>query len=259
MLEPEINRTEVHLADSLTIRFLQGSRDSSGCPGMPPDLPALPIFDASKLPGLSCCGGRTACSGLILVPLRPRECAILDITGRWWKPDGVKAVVGGLNALTGLQAEPEKGWEDGEYLVVGDTGGFRGLRMPDGSLRPFALGPGGSGLEIVLAVAEPKPGLFPDRPPRTRGPVVVDRNTWGAITLLGVRLVDPKTFRRLTGLQPPAELGRNLHRDAAPAPEGSSGDPAAMLPAGVRMARRRPNSHSSGRPMRPRPAVHGGG
>ncbi len=168
------------------------------------------------------------------MPLRPSECMIVDMTGRWWKPNGVKAVVGGLNALTGRPAEPERGWEDGEYLVVGDTGGFSGQRMPDGSMRPLALRPDESSVEIVLAVAEPKPGLFPDRPPRTRGPVTVDRHTWGAITLLGVRLVHPRMFRSLTGLEPPPEAGRNLHSGPMPGRDGLLDDSAAMLLVGDR-------------------------
>jgi len=260
MLKPDINSTEVHLQASLTLRFLKGLPDAPlDCETLS-DLPVLPVFDGAGRPGLACCQGRQACAAVLLVPLRPPEFTILDITGRWWKPNGVKAVVGGLNALTGLPAEPERGWEDGEYLVVGETGTFAGTRRPDGSLRPLAPGQDGSSLEIVLAVAEPKPGLFPDKPPRSRGPAIVDRNTWGAITLLSIHLVDPRAFRRLAGFEPPTEVGDGLHRDVVPGLQEPFGDTAALLPSGGRphsvRRRRRPADRSA---PAPDPAVRGCG
>ncbi len=260
MLKPDINSSEVHLDASLTLRFLKGIPETpSDCLTLS-DLPPLPVFDGSGRQGLTCCQGQGACAAMLLVPLRPQEVMIVDITGRWWKPNGVKAVVGGLNALTGLPAAPERGWEDGEYLVVGETGVFSGVRRPDGSRRPLAPGQDGSGLEIVLAVAEPKPGLFPDKPPRSRGPAIVDRNTWGAITLLSIQLVDPRAFRRLTGFEPPPEVGYGLHLDVVPGLQEPFGDTAAMLPTagrphGVRR-RRRPADRSAAVPD---PAVRGRG
>lgn len=114
------------------------------------------------------------------IPMYQREALWLHFAGTWWKPNAVQVGVGGINAVTG------EAWDDGgtlredpqNYMVVPDQPWLDGIRTTAGTVRQFvavSLGAGdtveeqltGAAREIGIRieVLEPKPGLFPEKPP----------------------------------------------------------------------------------------------
>lgn len=114
------------------------------------------------------------------IPMYQREALWLAFRGHHWHPVAVKIGVGGVNALSGarfdtrLRARPQQ-----DYLVAPDQPWLDGIKAGDGIIRQFVAMPLGSGCTveaqitgeettggIQVAVVEPKPGTFPERPPR---------------------------------------------------------------------------------------------
>jgi hypothetical protein len=117
--------------------------------------------------------------GGFFVPLYQREALWLQFDGAPWKPNAVRVGVGGVNAITGepwsegLRADPQN------YIVCPDQPWLDGIHTAEGTVRQFVavgLGMGDTVEEQLTGAAtfgglqlqayEPKPGRFPDRPPR---------------------------------------------------------------------------------------------
>ncbi|HEX6012568.1 MAG TPA: hypothetical protein VFY87_12360 [Geminicoccaceae bacterium] len=121
------------------------------------------------------------------VPMHPREAMWIGLSGAVWKPNAVKVLVGGINAVSG---SPDDGGPPGmpqDYLVCPPQPWLDGFNAGDGAIRQFVameLGAGyaveaGHGLPerggITILAFEPVPGRFPDAPPPPgRGPVRLD-------------------------------------------------------------------------------------
>lgn len=116
----------------------------------------------------------------LIVPLYQREALWLGFSAAPWKPNAVKVIVGGVNAVSGL---PDAGTaldDPQDYLVCPDQPWLDGFNAGGGVIRQFVAMPLGlgygieagaglperGGLEIV--VFDPKSGHFPDAPPPER-------------------------------------------------------------------------------------------
>lgn len=124
------------------------------------------------------------------IPMYQREALWLCFSGHHWHPVAVKIGVGGINALSGarfdtrLRARPQQ-----DYLVAPDQPWLDGIKAGEGIIRQFVAMPLGSGVTvegqltgeettggIQVAIIEPKPGRFPERPPRPRGLRMAERS-----------------------------------------------------------------------------------
>jgi hypothetical protein len=115
----------------------------------------------------------------LIVPLRQGEALWLAFRGKSWRPVAVQVGLGEVNVVSaepwglGLRADPQN------YLVCPDQPWLDGVNAGDGTIRQFVAAPLGSGQTVEgqltgqesaaglrLRVYPPRPGRFPDEPPR---------------------------------------------------------------------------------------------
>ena len=123
-------------------------------------------------------------AGGVFIPMYQREALWISFSAASWKPNAVTVSIGSVNAVSGglddslLHAEPQN------YLVCPNQPWLDGINSGRGSVSQFVAMPLGLGYTvesmkgeetlggIQIAVFEPRPGRFPDRPPPpTPGPV----------------------------------------------------------------------------------------
>lgn len=191
LLRIEMGDEAVGVGERLRVSFHRTLRlpDDGRAYPLPPGLGRLPIARLTDATGRLC----------LAVPLHPREALWIGFTGAPWKPNAVKVLVGGLNAITGLADEGAPPGDRADYLVCPPQPWLDGFNLGDGLVRQFVAMPLGQGyaaeasfglaekggLEIV--VFEPRPGRFPDAPPapdparpqRFRRPAAIDDAAMG--------------------------------------------------------------------------------
>ena len=151
---------------------------------LPPGLGRFPVLNveehAEKLPK------KVVAQGGVLIPMYQREALWLGFETPPWRPRAVQVAVGGFNAVSGAAWDEELHDAPQNYVVCPDQPWLDGINAGNGIIRQFVAMPLGlgytveaalSGAEstggIQIAVYEPKPGRFPDRPPqdnRCHGP-----------------------------------------------------------------------------------------
>jgi hypothetical protein len=117
--------------------------------------------------------------GRFMVPMHDREALWLSFHGQDWRPVAVKVGVGGVNAITGEPFDLELRAGRQDYTVVPDQPWLDGIKVDDELIRQFVAVPLGEGETVEgrvtgkeakgglqLAVFQPVPGRFPERPPR---------------------------------------------------------------------------------------------
>jgi hypothetical protein len=179
---PAVAGGRVRLGERMTVSFQRTLRvPDDGRPyPLPPSLGPFPLQrvedHADRIPDA------WRREGGVFLPLYQREALWLGFDGTAWKPNAVKVGVGRINALSGepwderLRAAPQ------DYLVCPDQPWLDGINAGDGLVRQFVAMPLGLGYTveaqlggaedfggIQLAVYEPRPGRFPDRPPPAPG------------------------------------------------------------------------------------------
>jgi hypothetical protein len=114
----------------------------------------------------------------VFIPMYQREAMWLAFGGASWRPNAVQIGIGKINAVSGedwnerLSASPQN------YIVCPDQPWLDGINVSGGVIRQFISMPLGMGYTveaqltgreqhggIQIRVYEPKPGLFPERPP----------------------------------------------------------------------------------------------
>jgi len=166
----------VRFGERLTVSFhrtLRLPEDSSTYP-LPPGLGLLPVTMQSET-GVD--------KPNFLVPLYRREALWLGFSAAAWKPNAVKVIAGGINAVSGLPDEGAGLDEQQNYVVCPDQPWLDGCNIGGGVIRQFVAMPLGQGYGLgadtargerggldIIAV-EPLPGRFPDAPPPPAGAV----------------------------------------------------------------------------------------
>jgi hypothetical protein len=110
-----------------------------------------------------------------------REALWIGFSGAVWKPNAVKVLVGGVNAVSGLPDHRDLG-DPQDYLVCPQQPWLDGFNAGDGIIRQFVAMPMGEGYAVeaghglpeqggvTIVAFEPMPGRFPDVPPALLGP-----------------------------------------------------------------------------------------
>ncbi|HEY7065228.1 MAG TPA: hypothetical protein VII06_27375 [Chloroflexota bacterium] len=220
--------------------------DDGGAYPLPPGLGRLPVRR------MRACGARAPrawrAEGGVIVPLYQREALWLGFHAAAWKPNAVQVAVGGVNAVTGGPWQESLAADPQNYIVCPEQLWLDGINVAGGFVRQFVAMPLGAGYTVEeqvtgraavggmqLRVYEPRPGRFPDRPPRARPAtlsaaavirpmaapalglaaggriqqkIYPDRygvDTWdpAACTSLFVHLVNSEQYEALTGEPPP--------------------------------------------------------
>ena len=117
--------------------------------------------------------------GGFFIPMYQREALWLSFDVPYWRGCAVKVAIGKVNALTGKRLHRGLNRSRQNYLVCPDQPWLDGINASRGFIRQFVAMPLGMGYTvegqltgkeefggIQLIVYEPKPGKFPDKPPR---------------------------------------------------------------------------------------------
>ncbi len=168
------------LGDGLATSFLRTLRipDDGRTYPLPPGLGRFPIrrIDdyADKVPA------EWREHGGVFLPMYQREAMWISFAGQYWKPRAVKVGVGKVCALTGERWTESLSSDPQNYLVAPPQPWLDGIAVKKGLIRQFVAMPLGLGYSVEgqvtgdesvgglqLEVVEPKPGRFPDEPPRS--------------------------------------------------------------------------------------------
>jgi hypothetical protein len=244
MLPVNVEEHRIVVGKEFSIAFLRTLRipDDGQVYPLPPELGEFrihPVEDfASQVPA------QWLTEGGVFLTLFQREALWIGFDGTAWKPNAVKIGVGDVNAVSGEAWREELGSPQ-DYLVCPPQPWLDGINAGDGFVRQFVATPLGSDESVEaqltgrdiggmrLLVYEPRPGKFPDHPPRrgllgaqaaestTSGALSVaaggmirqriypDRwgvNTWDPTNVASIRvhLLNSAQYSAITGLEPPA-------------------------------------------------------
>jgi hypothetical protein len=120
--------------------------------------------------------------GGVFIPMYQREALWMRFQGRHWKPNAVKVAIGKINAVSGKAWDQDLRAEEKDYMVCPPQPWLDGINAGEDMIRQFVAMPLGMGYTveaqitgeerfggIQIIVYEPKPGKFPDQPPRPEG------------------------------------------------------------------------------------------
>jgi len=172
------NRLEIGARFSFRLeRTLRVPTDGSTYP-LPPSLGSFPLYLVSDY-------AKRMPRGLLngaeyFIPMYQWEAMWISFQAAELKPNAVQVASGGINALTGepypcrLRTDPQN------YFVCPLQPWLDGFKTGDGTVSQFVAAPLGQGLTVeeqitsrtakgglTVRVFEPKPGVFPDRPPKS--------------------------------------------------------------------------------------------
>ena len=188
--------------------------------------------------------------GGYFIPMYQREALWISFHGERWRPNAVKVGVGGVNAISGQPWDERLRRRAQDYVVVPDQPWLDGINAGPNVIRQFVAMPLGQGITVEgqvtgaeeeggmqITVVQPKPGRFPDRPPRASRrwhgssmmicesapafgamglaaggrmeqkiyPDLYGKDTWDATgtTTVHVHIVNSDAYHAITGEQPP--------------------------------------------------------
>lgn len=184
--------------------------------------------------------------GGVFIPMYQREALWMRFDGAHWKLHAIKIAIGKVNVVTGKAWAQTLDGSPQDYLVCPDQPWLDGINAGDGVIRQFVAMPLGQGYTvegqltgeeqvggIQLIAFAPKPGLFPDKPPREEfhhGMVVCEcmaepamglaaggqmtqkiyadehgLDTWDPENFgrVFIHIVNSKLYREITGEEPP--------------------------------------------------------
>jgi hypothetical protein len=184
MLRAVVDGDRLRFGERLAVSFHRTLRipDDGRTYPLPPGFGLFPLLPA---PG--------AAAPEVLIPLYQREALWLGFSAAAWKPNALKVIVGGINAVSGRPDQGAALGDPQDYLVCPDQPWLDGLNAGDGVIRQFVAMPLGEGYGIEagqglterggieIVAFEPLPGRFPNSPPPPRpGPVRLSRPTAAA-------------------------------------------------------------------------------
>ena len=188
--------------------------------------------------------------GGYFIPMYQREALWISFRGERWRPNAVKVGVGGVNAISGQPWDERLRRRAQDYVVVPDQPWLDGINAGPNVIRQFVAMPLGQGITVEgqvtgaeeeggmqITVVQPKPGRFPDRPPRASRrwhgssmmvcesapayqemglaaggrmeqkiyPDLYGKDTWDptGTTTMHVHIVNSDAYHAITGEQPP--------------------------------------------------------
>ncbi|MEP7294319.1 MAG: hypothetical protein ABI835_21195, partial [Chloroflexota bacterium] len=117
--------------------------------------------------------------GGVLIPMYQREALWISFHARHWKPNAAKIAIGKVNAISGEVWHQELRKDEKDYVVCPPQPWLDGINAGEDMIRQFVAMPLGMGYTveaqvtgkeefggIQIIVYEPKPGKFPDQPPK---------------------------------------------------------------------------------------------
>jgi hypothetical protein len=183
MLKVKVEGDAIGIGSRFSVAFQRTLRipDDGKTYPLPPGLGRLPICRvkdfAARVPAQWREGGG------VFIPMYQREALWLAFDGASWKPNAVQIGIGKVNVISGAAWQDQLVPQPQNYIVCPDQLWLDGINAGEGHIRQFVAMPLGQGYTvevqltgkediggIQLRVFEPKPGRFPDKPPRASSP-----------------------------------------------------------------------------------------
>lgn len=179
MLQVKVAHDSIRIGRHFSVSFQRTLRipeDGRTYP-LPPGLGSFPIRRVADFADRVPASWRE--HGGVFIPMYQREALWMSFHAAHWRPNAVKIGIGKVNAISGKpwQEKLLRGKED--YIVVPDQPWLDGINAGNGIVRQFVAMPLGMGYTvegqltgkeefggIQIIAYDPKPGKFPDRPPR---------------------------------------------------------------------------------------------
>jgi hypothetical protein len=170
--------------ERLTVSFHRTLRlpENGGVYPLPPGLGLLPVKRSGS-------GSGTL---ELLVPLFRREALWIGFSATAWKPNAVKIIAGGINAVSGQPDDACRLDTVQNYVVCPNQPWIDGCNIGGGVIRQFVAMPLGQGYGLGantpsgekggldISAFDPLPGHFPDAPPPPPpGPIKMARAIFG--------------------------------------------------------------------------------
>jgi hypothetical protein len=171
----------VRLGPRLLVSFERTLRvpDDGRSYPLPPSLGRFPLYAAARYAGRV--PEEWVAAGVAFLPMYQREALWLGFGAASWKPNALIVSADGVNVVSGQPWEAGLSATPQNYLVVPAQPWLDGIRGENDTVRQFVAVPLGAGYGVGEQVLggrsvdglqfrafEPKPGIFPDKPPPLR-------------------------------------------------------------------------------------------
>ena len=225
MLEVTLKHDDLVFGEGFSLNFQRTLRipDDGKTYPLPPGLGTFPVCKVEdykeRVPET------WAEHGGVFIPMYQREALWISFRPRYWKPNAVKIAIGKVNAVSGKTWHQELRSDEKDYLVCPPQPWLDGINAGEGTIRQFVAMPLGMGYTveaqvtgeetfggIQIMVYEPKPGEFPDQPPR---PDVAYRVSDGMLYAAA-----PAMARPLAGAEMGLAAGGKMKQKIYPDPHG---------------------------------------
>jgi hypothetical protein len=166
--------------------------------------------------------------GGVFIPMYQREALWISFRARHWKPNAVKIAIGKVNAVSGKKWHEDLRKDEKDYVVCPPQPWLDGINAGKDMIRQFVAMPLGMGYTveaqvtgkedvggIQIIVYEPKPGKFPDEPPK---PVARARESDGV--LYNMPAPAPMMARAITGTEMGLGAGGKMSQKIYPDSHG---------------------------------------
>lgn len=246
MLKVKVQGHAIHVGRHFSVTFQRTLRipDDGKVYPLPPGLGRFPDCRVEDFKDRVPASWRR--QGGVFIPMYQREALWMYFEGAHWRPNAVKIGVGKINAVTGKRWDERLRARPQDYVVCPGQPWLDGINAGRGYIRQFVAMPLGMGYTveaqvsgkeefggIQILVFDPKPGKFPDRPPRggralapmmsvaepamemglaaggkmrqkiyedEYGVTTWDRKKFGRVF---VYIVNSMAYREITGMEPP--------------------------------------------------------
>ena len=176
MLDVIVEGDRLRFGEQLAVSFHRTLRipDDGRTYPLPPGFGLFPMLSPTA-------GSDAPTSSQSLIPLYQREALWLGFSAAPWKPNALKVIVGGINAVSGRPDDGAGLGSPQDYLVCPDQPWLDGFNAGGDVIRQFVAMPLGRGYGVEAGLGRPEqggieivafdplPGRFPDAPPPTRG------------------------------------------------------------------------------------------
>lgn len=179
MLEVQVKNDTIQIGKHFSVSFQRTLRipDDNKTYPLPPGLGAFPICRVDDYADTVPETWKER--GGVFIPMYQREALWLNFQATHWRPNAVKIAVGKINAVSGKSWRQTLNLNEQDYVVCPTQPWLDGINSGDGYIRQFVAMPLGMGYTveaqvsgkeefggIQIMVFDPKPGKFPDQPPR---------------------------------------------------------------------------------------------
>lgn len=181
MLQVRLGHDEIQIGRHFAVSFQRTLRipDDGDTYPLPPGLGQFPICRVEDYESRVPSSWKE--HGGVFIPMYQREALWLSFDGADWRPNAVKVAVGKINAISGKRLHDglNRSRRRQDYIVCPDQPWLDGINAGKGYIRQFVAMPLGMGYTvegqltgkeefggIQIIVYDPKPGRFPEEPPR---------------------------------------------------------------------------------------------